>query len=359
MTETQIENYSLWDRLGKERPIVIYGIGNGSDKIIDVLERKGIKPNAIFASDGFVRNRAFRGIKVSSYSETVAKFGDDITVVQAFGSDRPDVLNFISELNKKHDLVIPEVPLYGGDLFEESYYLKNMDRILKTADLFKDEYSKQLFIDTVNFRLTGKLRYLKRCEPFDVSVKNLLGGNKVNVIVDGGAFKGDTAKTFLNVFPEVKTIYAVEPDPRSFSKLSASTKDSRVLPVNAALSSSKGVALFSSSSSRGAGISGRSRRSETVSVETTTVDELLSGKRCDLLKLDVEGDEREALNGAKETIKEFAPCLVISLYHRTDDLFDIPRAVIEYNEDYSLYLRRPYCVPMWDLNLFAVKKGRE
>ena len=47
------ENYSLWDRLAEsKKPIVIYGTGNGADKIIDALERYGVKPAAVFASDG-------------------------------------------------------------------------------------------------------------------------------------------------------------------------------------------------------------------------------------------------------------------------------------------------------------------
>ncbi len=359
MTEAHVESYSFWDRLGKERPVVLYGTGNGADKIIDVLEQRNVRPDAIFASDGFVRDRTFRGIKVSSYRETVEKLGCDISVLLSFGTDRPEVLNFITELDAKHDLIIPEVPLYGGDLFDADYFNRNRQRILSTAELFDDDRSKRLFFDAVNFRLTGKLRYLTLCEPFDRSVKDLLSSRNISVIVDGGAYKGDTSRLFLEIFPDTELLYAAEPDPLSFLKLKENETDSRIRPLNAALSSCCGFSPFSSSSSRGSGVTGKAKRSKNVSVETVTIDSLLNGNKCDLIKLDVEGDEREALNGAKETIKEFAPSLVISLYHRTDDLFDIPRAVIEYNEDYSLYLRRPYCVPMWDLNLFAVKKGRE
>ena len=56
----------LWEYLAKERrPVALYGTGDGADKIISVLERYGLKDLiiAVFASDGFVRDRSFKGFK--------------------------------------------------------------------------------------------------------------------------------------------------------------------------------------------------------------------------------------------------------------------------------------------------------
>ena len=69
----------LWEYLSDvRRPIALYGTGDGADKIISVLERYGLKDliAAVFASDGFVRDRMFHGFKVISYSECCKKFGD-------------------------------------------------------------------------------------------------------------------------------------------------------------------------------------------------------------------------------------------------------------------------------------------
>ena len=60
----------LWQKLKEaDRPIVLYGTGDGADKIINVLEGKGINWDGVFASDGFVRSREFRGRPVISYKE--------------------------------------------------------------------------------------------------------------------------------------------------------------------------------------------------------------------------------------------------------------------------------------------------
>ena len=57
----------IWNALQNEkRPILIYGTGNGADKIIDELNRLGIVISGIFASSGFVRSRSFRGFQVIS-----------------------------------------------------------------------------------------------------------------------------------------------------------------------------------------------------------------------------------------------------------------------------------------------------
>lgn len=79
----------LPERLRDEsRPIFLYGTGNGADKILDAMSMYEIPCEGVFASDGFVRDRTFRGMKVRSYSDTVSEYGDDIVILCAFGSPR-------------------------------------------------------------------------------------------------------------------------------------------------------------------------------------------------------------------------------------------------------------------------------
>jgi hypothetical protein len=53
----------LWQHLSEsKKPVVLYGMGDGAEKIIDVLNEKGISLSGIFASDGFVpkKEKLFR-----------------------------------------------------------------------------------------------------------------------------------------------------------------------------------------------------------------------------------------------------------------------------------------------------------
>ena len=77
----------------------------------------------------------------------------------------------------------------------------------------------------------------------------------------------------------------------------------------------------------------------------------------DYVKYDVEGSEREAILGSRRTLDHYAPTLLVSLYHRSEDLFSLPLLLHREHPQYtSFYLRRFGGVPAWDLNLYVKKE---
>ena len=68
----------------------------------------------------------------------------------------------------------------------------------------------------------------------------------------------------------------------------------------------------------------------------------------------MEGAENNALRGAEKTILTHRPAMSVSLYHRTEDLWTLPWLLHEFLPEKKLYLRRPDCIPFWDLTLFAL-----
>ena len=351
-------NVSLWDELASEtRPVFLYGTGNGGDKILAALEKYNVTLTGVFASDGFVRDRYFHGYHVRSYSDVAAEYGDDIVVLLAFGTTLDSVKEFIYSLDRKHDLRIPDVPLYGGELFDRTYFAEHRDILTRTAALFADDVSRKLFYDAVNFRLTGKTAYLTDTGDAVHSLAELFGGQNIGTMLDGGAFKGDSAAEFIEgIHPE--KILAVEADPKTFVKLSAYAEaESRaeVIPINAALFDRDGEMEYVSSGSRGSGKDGQNHRASGKTVPMRTIDTICDGTDIALIKLDVEGAEESALKGAEKTIRRCRPNMAVSLYHRTDDLYALVNEVHSLLPEHRLYLRRVPCIPMWDLNLFAVR----
>ena len=70
-----------------EKPIVMYGMGNGADKILAALTERGIEIADFFASDGFVRGHSFHGKTVLSYSAVKEKYGiGNFIVLLSFAS---------------------------------------------------------------------------------------------------------------------------------------------------------------------------------------------------------------------------------------------------------------------------------
>ena len=85
-----------------------------------------------------------------------------------------------------------------------------------------------------------------------------------------------------------------------------------------------------------------------------SVDSLLQGQNVTYLKMDVEGFEREALWGASKTILHYAPKLSVSIYHRNEDIFELPLLVKSLQPNYKLYIRHRLYIPAWDTNLYAI-----
>lgn len=57
------------------------------------------------------------------------------------------------------------------------------------------------------------------------------------------------------------------------------------------------------------------------------------------IKMDIEGAEQDAIEGAKKTIKKYHPRLAISAYHKADDIWKIPELILAIRSDYKIYLR--------------------
>ncbi len=350
---------TYWDKLSSEnRPIILYGTGNGADKIIDACEKYSIKIDAVFASNGFVRNRTFRNMPVKSYDDIILEYGEDIIILPAFGTSLPDVMAYFRELADRHTVIIPEVPLYGGGIFDAKYLDEHIEKLEFVYSLLADHTSRRLFEDAIRFRITGDIKYLSVGESMEDSMRNIPGFDKVEYALDGGAFKGDSATDMLSAIPDIKQIIACEPDPKTFKKLQffaeSDTARGIVVPLETALSDHSGYSESVTSGSRGSGITGKNRRAKVSEVMLDTIDNIVGESRIDYIKLDVEGFEKEAILGGVKTLYREKPILSVSVYHRTDDIWYIPRLVKETLGEYKLYIRRPQCIPMWDLNMYFI-----
>lgn len=345
----------LWTYLAKSpKDVVMYGMGNGADKILAVCDRYGISVSDFFASDGFVRGHSFHGKRVLSYSEVKEKYGvDNMIVLLSFGSSLPDVLELFYKVDGECEMYAPDVPVCGERLFNMEFFNEHKEDLEKAYSLLADERSKEIFDCVVNYKLSGKISYLKEA----VSTKGEVWDElieKVSVAADLGAYNGDTAKELIERRPEIKKIYALEPDRRNFKKLSnfaTNTQTVSIVAINAAAWNEDTALMFSDSGNRNSGAFAKGKQTE---VEARSLDSILNGESVDYIKYDVEGAEKEALEGSVNTIKDFSPTLLVSAYHRSEDLFALPLQLHSLYPNYSLYLRRYPYVPAWDLNLIAV-----
>ena len=346
-----INEKELWEYLkNADKPIVLYGMGNGADKIIAVLKEKGIDFKGVFSSAGFKKDKYFHGFKVSSFEELKKEFGDMI-VLLCFGSDRPEVIENVKRIAKTTEIYAPEVPVIGGGLFDKEYFNKNQKRFQMIYDRLADDLSKKTFQNTINYKLSGKVDYLFDCEttidePYESFMK--LSGSES--FLDLGAYNGDTVKDFISRVNTYNNIIAVEPDVKTFKKLILNTEDIKNIECrNICISDFCGKGFFGMRGGRNS-----SAQNGINEAEFTTVDCILSGGMASFIKMDIEGEELKAISGALETIKTHKPKMLVSCYHRTEDLITLPEAVFNIRDDYKLYMRHFSSLPAWDTNYYFI-----
>ena len=350
----------LWQYLSSaDKKIVMYGMGNGADKILAICERYGIEISDFFASDGFVRGHSFHGKTVLSYSAVKEKYGaENIIVLISFASSLPDVLSLFDIVDSECETYAPDVPVCGDTLFNMEFWSAHRSELEEVYSRLADATSRDIFEKVILYKLSGKISYLLEAVSDRDETFALIGD--IRSAADLGAYNGDTVRELIERYPDIERIYALEPDRRSFRKLSeyADTQpDGRIIPINAAAWNESATLTFADGGSRNSGAFAKGKR---VEVSALSLDGILCGEAVDYIKYDVEGAEKEALEGSAETIRRFSPALSVSVYHRSEDLFALPLAVLKINPDYELYLRRRPYVPAWDLDLlFFEKKSRQ
>ncbi len=350
----------LWQMLSEcRRPILVYGMGNGADKLTERLLKRGLSVADHFASDGFVRGQSFRGKRVLSREEAFSRHPNAI-VLLAFASRRQEVLEMLYLLDGEAEMYMPDLPVSGEADFDLSFYLAHREELREAADMLSDDESRRILDRVLRYKLSGKLSYLRETGAGKASLSDILPYHEFETVIDGGAYAGDTASELLSLAPSVREIYAVEPDPGTYRRLlryAEGEARARVIPIAAALSEKEEILTFSSSGNRNSTLGSGSYEAKREKVRGITVDSLALSP--DFIKLDVEGAERQALLGARETILRARPSLLVSLYHRSEDLFALPLLLRELCPNYRFYLRRDECLPAWELNLLAVPEKGE
>ena len=172
------------------------------------------------------------------------------------------------------------------------------------------------------------------------NVKNIFEVKEDATIFDIGAWKGDTAYFFSKKCSNKARIYAFEPDENNYKillKIKDKYKLNNVIASNILFSNSETEINFLS----------MDLNRPAVKMKSTTIDKFVEEnniEKIDYIKMDVEGAERNILEGAIKTIKKFKPSLAIAIYHGgklfMEDFYNIPIFIKNIiNEDYEYYIR--------------------
>lgn len=171
------------------------------------------------------------------------------------------------------------------------------------------------------------------------------------VFVDGGCFDGSTVRSFIKwAKGTYDEILAFEPDSKCFHVCGEKLADVRGLSLNQqGLWNEKSELSFSAVGDSTSKImeNGEER------INAIRLDGVADEKKVSFIKMDIEGAEKQALLGAADTIRKYRPKLAICIYHKPEDIWEIPELILEMNPDYHLYIRH-YSLREAETVLYAV-----
>ena len=201
-----------------------------------------------------------------------------------------------------------------------------------------DEPSRDAFASVLKARMQGDAGFYlpSRHREYNFPMVRAEAGD---IVIDGGAYDGDTATLFAQQVGQHGAVLAIEPSARNLNALmDRLRKDSitNVIPVYAALWSRADSLAFDPDQGGSSAVTGKgSARVPALAIDS--IAQIYRLPRVDLIKLDVEGAEAEAIEGAQDTIRRFRPKLQISVYHKRDDIVALPEQLKPLLRDYRVY----------------------
>lgn len=236
---------------------------------------------------------------------------------------------------------------------EKLFFSEHAQELKTVYDSLEDDRSRSVFENMLKYRATGNKKYLRKSVEKGVVHQYLvpeLQFSEHEVIVDCGAFSGDTANLFYARIPGCKVI-ALEPDETNFEGLQKLDLEG-LKPIKCGVWSEDTTLSFLPNDVDPGG--GAISDSGNITIETKALDNLPECQSATYIKMDVEGAELEALKGARKIIKKNKPKLAICIYHKPQDFFEIPLYIRELRPDYKLFVYHHAPDGRWETVVYAV-----
>lgn len=350
--------------------IVLYGAGSAGIAFLYYLRDAGIEPR--FFSDGSESrwHQTCEGLMILPPQEIVPEMGEDCLVIITINTDGKNYCKSFEEALRKGgpSAVHRRLATFGCknvieytffrrcfELFRHEKYnlpscsdvflmedrLEDLERI---DEWLSDDISRETFEKIIEFRMLDDTitvpTFEQRDEYFAYDIYRKISDES---FVDCGAYTGTTLDIFLeNNRNQFSEYYAIEPDSANYKELLKNLDNKgedirgRISHYCAAAYDSSGKEIsFYSLHSPGSFVTNTGNDI----THTIRIDDILDGKKASCIKMNIEGSEIAALNGARKTIERYRPVLAISGYHKTWDLWEIPMLIKNIMPEYHLFMR--------------------
>jgi len=374
--------FPRWDRhlraangldgvLTHNKPFAIAPAARIARRAVGKFADSGRVPVALCDRNEALWGTAVCGVPILSYDEYAARWPEGTLCVASSLHDS-DICAFAASRGIQHVVPYPCLAHCYSEMFgtreyagmtESVFHPDTMPSIEKLLDLLADDHSRQVLLSKVLYYLTYDKSLLDGMRSqetmyWDATVVRL---RTDEVVVDGGAYRGDTLQSYEKASRGVfDRYYAFEPDPLVYADLTAvAARDPRIECVGCGLSDARESIAFSIS---GAADTTPASQAGVVSenvqyLNVLDLDSFFVGRSPPtFIKMDIEGGERRAIAGASALIESQRPTLAVSAYHHPRDLWEIPLLMAGRTPSAGLFLRH-YTREVDDTVCYAVPMG--
>jgi len=346
------------------RRAILFGAGASAFEVQKVLDRFGIEIVAYADNSPTKQGTEFRGSPVVAPAAIEALLDGDTAIVIASVYQR-EIAAQLNALGIAPGLVFPFVsPMFAGHFGRAAFVEADAAFDALPARLADDE--SRTYLAALNaYRWTMDPLHLQRnprLKGFYDYDAAPLGPKPGDHIVDVGAFDGDSALAYLKRLNGNARVSGLEPLPQNLAALQR-TVDShefgnRITPVPFGAGSEPATAeLDSEDEAPDARATLRGKPGARASIRIETLDRLLANDRVDFIKIDIEGHDPAALEGARAILKRDRPGLAIAAYHAAEHLWRIPALLDALCPGYRIYLGH-HPAAAYECELFCVHESR-
>jgi FkbM family methyltransferase len=354
----------------RQNRCVIFGSGTLGGKAVSLLREIGIEPLALCDSNPDRWGTTRSGLVILSPADAAAKFGPDAVFFVTIWNDFHWYKNTLTKLTALGCTSVSSyAPIFWrfGDRFMDLLLLNepphrlyhHLEEVFDAEGIWADEESLATYRSNIVWRAKGDPSHLPYPAPQNTYFpRDIFKLSPEEVLVDCGAFDGDTLRLLLSVAPAFKAFYAVEADTVSIQKLQSYIGTlqpdvaAKVHELDCAVGAERCTLQFVMSGAATSKI-----ESAGVDVACIPLDELFADMPVTFIKMDIEGAEFDALSGGAKIIQRDSPILAICVYHTQADIWRIPLLIRSINPGYTFFLRS-YDGDGFQTVVYAVPPGR-
>lgn len=362
ISDTAISQYCQTHIQGK--PVILYGTGSMGVWLLQEFEYAGIPVAAV--CDTYKKEIRFgeRVRPVDPLPEALSKYSDAYVLVSS--------ISFYDEIFKMVQAYIPkerilniqdlaaEIPVAAGYTYR-NYVIEHLDTLNWLAEILEDEQSREVLREVVLGRISrDSSRFSRIASPCPYFTSDIVQLREDETFIDGGAYIGDTIADFMRETKGAfRKIFSFEPDKKHCEQICRTYADllaqDRLAVFQKGLWSCRETLRFIENDF-GSFLTTDPHKNDFI-VETVSLDDCCIAEPVSFIKLDIEGSELQALQGARQLICKNRPVLAICVYHKIEDLVEIPRYIHSLQPGYRYYLRHHGSL-IYDTVFYAIPEER-